>query len=83
MKIIACAVKTIDGTVIAFAKPVRHYTIAQALYVFPVPIEEQGFLTSEGTFVNRTEALFIARKANQIIRKVGGDNLELYSENLW
>jgi len=45
--------------------------------------EEQGFLTSKDRFVNRTEALEIARKANQILdeKEVRGD--KLYSEDLY
>jgi hypothetical protein len=43
----------------------------------------QGFITSEGRFVDRQEALKIAREANQILNEseVRGDLL--YSEDLY
>lgn len=43
---------------------------------------EQGFLTSDCRFVDRNEALLIARKYNQIKNKVV-DNDELYSEDIF
>ena len=43
---------------------------------------EQGFLTSECKFVDREEALLIAKKYNQIITKHGLDT-ELYSEDIF
>ena len=47
---------------------------------------EQGFIDQYGNFVSRTEAWIIADAANQIIRRVGGDDADggtLYSENLY
>lgn len=43
----------------------------------------QGFLTSTGRFVSREEAWGIALAAGQIVRRVGGDEGRLFSENLW
>ena len=43
---------------------------------------EQGFLTSDCKFVDRNEALLIARKYNQIKNK-WVDNDELYSEDIF
>lgn len=43
---------------------------------------EQGFITETGQFVSRKDALKIAEKCNQIIRRsCSGD--ELYSEDVW
>jgi hypothetical protein len=42
----------------------------------------QGFVDNKGNFLTRKEALLIAEKENQIIRRCGGD-VELYSENLY
>lgn len=42
---------------------------------------EQGFVTSEGRFVNRKEAFLIADAAGQIKHKHGESN-SLYSEDL-
>ena len=42
----------------------------------------QGFLTTRNRFVDRLEAMFIAKKAHQIIAPFGNGN-ELYSECLY
>ena len=44
---------------------------------------EQGFIDQFGNFHDRLEAHIIATAANQIIRRVGGDDYRLYSENLY
>jgi hypothetical protein len=44
---------------------------------------QQGFVDKSGTFKTREEAWSIAEAANQIIRRVGGDNGKLFSENLY
>lgn len=44
---------------------------------------EQGFVTDRGRFVGREEALAIATAAGQIQYRCGGDDIRLYSENLW
>lgn len=43
----------------------------------------QGFVDQHGVFLNRVEALTVARKAGQIIYRCGGDEHELYSDNLY
>lgn len=45
--------------------------------------EEQGFIDQYGKFYTRQEAFVIADENNQIIRRVGGDNGNLFSENLY
>lgn len=45
-------------------------------------IEEQGFVTSSGRFLNRVDALKVAKKAGQVRRKSPPHN-ELFSEDLW
>jgi hypothetical protein len=44
---------------------------------------EQGFVDQKGVFLTREEAWPIAKAAGQIIRRVGGDEGRLYSENLY
>ena len=44
---------------------------------------EQGFLDNHQSFVTREEAWVIANEAGQIIRRCGGDEGCLYSENLY
>lgn len=43
----------------------------------------QGFIDKFGNFKTREEAWHIAVEANQIIKRVGGDNNKLFSENLY
>lgn len=48
--------------------------------------DEQGFLDNRYQFLTREEAWKVALAANQIIRRVGGDDAKggrLYSENLY
>lgn len=45
--------------------------------------EEQGFLTNFGRFVDRKEALKIAKENNQVKYSIGYDPDELYSEMLY
>ena len=44
---------------------------------------EEGFIDQFGEFLTREEAHVIAAKQNQIIRRCGGDEARLYSENLY
>ena len=44
---------------------------------------EQGFINQRGEFLTRKQAWIVAFNANQIIRRVGGDEGILYSENLF
>lgn len=44
---------------------------------------EQGFVDQRGEWLTREEALSVAVVAGQIIRRCGGDDHELFSENLY
>lgn len=44
---------------------------------------EQGFVDQFGTFLTRKEALEIAKENGQIIRDIGYEPDELYSEHLY
>lgn len=77
------------GGIISLPKPARHHTIMQAMLneMFiegMIAPQQQGFITSTGRYVNRTEAWHIARAAGQITRKTSsGDAPKLFSEDLW
>ena len=43
----------------------------------------QGFIDTNGIFHDRKSAWKIANEAGQIIRRCGGDNEKLFSENLY
>ena len=47
------------------------------------PRTEQGFLTHDGTFLNRYDAMDEAIKCNQLPPEVKQECAELYSEDLW
>lgn len=44
---------------------------------------EQGFIDQWGMFMTREEAWIVAKAAGQIMRRCGGDEGCLYSENLY
>ncbi len=88
---IVCAANRVNNHIIC---GVRHYDsimhgmfnfIALSKYKTDAEVE-QGFVDNSGKFLSRTEAWVVAEKANQIIRRVGGDTADggtLYSENLY
>ena len=45
--------------------------------------EKQGFITNTNRWVNRLEALKIAKQANQLITGDGNERLGLFSEDLY
>ncbi|CAA2139501.1 hypothetical protein [Hyphomicrobium sp. ghe19] len=87
-RIIAAAVK-IGDVALSMPPPARHWTIINTLcgtldkpdatrYAQP---DDQGFLTDQGRFVSRVEALGIAWAAGQL--KKAPTMRELYTEDLW
>lgn len=44
---------------------------------------QQGFLDQYGAFLTREEAYVVAKRQSQIIRRCGGDDGKLFSENLY
>jgi hypothetical protein len=88
--IIAAAIKI--GDVVTFIPaPARHHHVLHSLAKsFKGRTDEgytkevQGFLTSEGLFLDREEAFNEAVYCGQLKRKPGGYNgTELFSEDLW
>lgn len=82
--IIAAAIK--DGAVICtLPRPSRHHDIIKAMVKSgrPTPIDgAQGFLTSEGNFLNRADAMTVARDAGQV-KRGQETKRELFSEDVW
>jgi hypothetical protein len=80
---IATAAVRRDGLIFSIPRPGRHHDIiplaVQAGAKAPIRQGEQGFLTSEGDFVDRRWAAQIAFQAGQIIEL----KAKLYSEDLW
>ena len=87
-RIIAAAV-SFKGVTLSMPPPARHYHIVNTLcdtlgapedarYAAP---DDQGFLTDEGRFVGRLEAMDIAREAGQL--KKQPPCKALFTEDLW
>jgi hypothetical protein len=70
-RIVCAANKAPDGTV---TLQVRHCA---------KPDEQQGFIDNKGNWLTREDAYVIALAANQILRRVGGDEGKLFSENIY
>lgn len=86
----AIKIKTPNGDItVSDVPPARHHNLLGVMNWLTLKYRslevggEQGFLLSDGRFVNRKQALTVARRAEQIIRRCGGDDRELFSENLW
>ena len=77
--IIAPAIKTKEGKVYASRNSHSELII---LYPNDFKYSEQGFITDDLRFVDRKEALEIAKKENKNLNKLV-NNDELYSEDLW
>lgn len=87
--------KTIDMKLLAVdlvIPMVRHYSpdgrdvLDQVIPVYEnkeIYEKEQGFITNYGRFVDRKEALAIAKQNNQIKYGIGYEQEELYSEMLY
>lgn len=91
----ATALETIDAAAIRYKgvihtlpRPARHADIIHQLHAEggledePVRGRDQGFVTSRGRFVNRSEAARIAIRAGQT-QKLNFQPGLLFSEDLW
>ena len=79
------AAACLDGClVLTLPRPARHHDILHTMYDAGLDpnVAKQGFLTSEGRFVDRMLACTLAQRAGQIVKKHGPDN-ELFSEDMW
>ena len=89
-RIVAAAIRyktplAFKSMVVMVERPGRHHDVIHSLHGttgYSTHDEEQGFLTSNGYFVDRAIAFDIATAAGQIAVKHGNPN-QLYSEDLW
>jgi len=82
--IVVAAIR-IGGVVYAVPRPGRHHDVLKVMperEAADSRLEDQGFVTSTGRFVNRAEAADLARAANQLIR-VPTPRDTLTSEDVW
>lgn len=83
-RILAAAIKLADGEVVSVPQPARHPSVILLCEAQGKSLSGsvQGFVTSEGRFVDRHEAYEIAERARQLIPRphvVG----KLFSEDVW
>lgn len=89
-RIVAAAMQ-VGGLTISLPRPAGHgevMALAHSAIGYTPATEVQGFLTSEGRFVTRVEAMKIAHRAGQEFREAQGGGQkprshELFSEDLW
>ena len=85
-KIIGVAIISHNGEVISLPKPNRHHNVIHYMVKelnHPTSIRgQQGFITENGTFVDRVSAKYIARFHNQLLEREAGLE-ELFSEDVW
>lgn len=74
-----------DDTIYCLPKPFRHHDVIRTMVdvcKLPKPVTgEQGFMTNDGDFVDRKEALEIAFSCGQVEEPIAPPNL--FSEDLW
>ena len=90
---VACAaIKRQDGSIWFVERPQRHHDVirlmAKTLGWSPGELRvtydaTQGFLLSDGRFVNRKAAKLVAIKAGQLLPRANAHSTELFSEDVW
>lgn len=87
LRIVAAAIRDIDGKVWSVPPPGRHHDVIQLMraegYTGPVSGEDQqGFLLNDGRFCRRKAAYFVAVRAGQL--KNGKTiSSQVTTEDLW
>ena len=80
------AIRHPDGPVFSVECPGRHHHVIRLMSELGCAgmenTHDAGFITSHGRYVGRAEALLIATKASQLIRKTNPQD-ELFSEDVW
>jgi hypothetical protein len=75
------------GVVYSLPKPNRHHDVIRLIFDQTGSgisgTDVQGFLTDDGTFVNRVDALAIALRTNQVLNPSNVRANRLFSEDLW
>ena len=74
-----------DGEVFSLPAPNRHHNVISMMAEKGYgagDMHDQGFITNTGRFVDRREALVIARTNGQLREKLGVEGL-LFSEEIW
>lgn len=83
MRIVSVAIK-VNGLIMSLPAPNRHFHVLKAMpqkWARKVLPNQQGFLTNEGQWLGREEALTVAHRAGQLLKPT--EHRELFSEDLW
>ena len=84
--IMGVAMRMGKGVMLALGPPYRHHDLfrfgRKAGHGDDTLDSVQGFLTSQGVFLGREEALVVAQAAGQLVQKTHPLD-KLYSEDLW
>ena len=85
-RVVCAAIRNNDGDIICGPRhfdKIMHRLISASRKRDAWKMAEQGFVDQRGDWLTREEALHIALANGQIIRRCGGDDHELFSENLY
>lgn len=85
LRIECTAILNTDGKVFTIPRPGRHHDVIRLMVQAgcPKPITgTQGFLASDGKFVEREPAKVIAQQAGQLLPRAS-NSTELFSEDMW
>lgn len=86
-RVVCAALRNADGLVICgprhYDKVMRQQIQCSTSVRWKNGDVEQGFVDQFGAFMTREQALAVAVMADQIVRRCGGDDHELFSENLY
>jgi hypothetical protein len=85
LKVVAAAIRDIDGEVFSVPAPGRHCDVIRLMAEKGrkcPPLDCQGFLLSDGRFCRRKPAKFIAERAGQLLERAS-KLAELFSEDVW
>lgn len=79
--IVAAAIR-VNGLILSLPRPYRHHDIIKHAADLRIKelLSDQGFLTSDGEYVDRTRGKAIAIEAGQ---KFLSERYQLFSEDLW
>lgn len=86
-KIVGVAV-VYNGTLYSLPAPNRHHNVFRVInnVAGGCGFTNEGFITTSGVFLNRKEAMQLAKENGQLNRRQGSQYYqgpELYSEDLW
>lgn len=82
LTVVAAAIRKEDGRVFSSPAPDRHHDVIKLMGAEFDQRDEQGFILSDGSWVRRKPALYIAIRSGQI-KEGKWPAHGLFSEDLW